>query len=108
MKNFQAKVAKVIDDEAGIYLLSNGMKLYITFLKDLTGELWNGESLSKTFVEVFDDHLSLEASSTSSNTNFYKYLTVGDTIKILRCHYILEEKKVTLVCCAQSCILNER
>lgn len=113
MTLFQAKVTEVIDEEAGIYLLNNCMKLYITFLKDLTGEVWNEESLYKaeTFVETLDNHQSYETLRTShlsKNMDVYQCLTVGDTIRIIRCHYILKEKKVTLVCCGRSYIINER
>ncbi|XP_045131663.1 uncharacterized protein LOC123516441 isoform X2 [Portunus trituberculatus] len=108
-----AKVAEVIDEEVGIYLLDNNMKLYITFLKDLTGEIWNEESpyKTKTLVEALNNHQSFESERTSSHlprcTDVYKCLKVGDTVRIIRCHYILKEKKVTLVCCGQSYILNE-
>lgn len=107
-------MAEVIDEEAGIYLLDNHMKLYVTFLKDLTGEIWNEESPHKTetFVEALNGYQSSETSRTPSHltesSDVYKCLRVGDTIRIIRCHYILKEKKVTLVCCCQSYIVNER
>ena len=105
-------MAQVIDEEAGIYALSNNMKLYITFLKDLAGELWNGGNPSPTLSQEFANHLPLEASGasshTASNTNSYKCLAVGDTIRILQCHYIVQAQTVTLACCGQSCIINER
>ncbi|XP_063863820.1 uncharacterized protein LOC135102419 isoform X3 [Scylla paramamosain] len=82
-------------------------------MQDLTGEVWNEESSYKTetFVEALDNHQSFETSRTSlhlsKSTDVYKCLTVGDTIRIFRCHYLLKEKKVTLVCCGQSYIVNE-
>lgn len=108
-KNFQATVSEVIDAEAGIYLLSNNMKLYITFLKDLTGELWNeGHFEEPAGSRVANHHLEASSSNISGHSNLYKCLALGDTIKILGCHFIFENKKVTLLCCGQSHIVNER
>lgn len=104
----KAKVSEVIDAEAGIYLLSNNMKLYTTFLKDLTGELWS-EGQSEESADAKDASHCSEASSssTSEHSNLYKCLTPGDNIKIFRCHYTIEKEKVALVCCGQSHIVNE-
>lgn len=102
-------MSEVIDAEAGIYLLSNNMKLYTTFLKDLTGELWSeGQSEESADAKVVSPCSEVSPSSTSECSNLYECMTLGDNIKIFRCHYIIEEEKVSLVCCGQSHIVNER
>lgn len=106
---FQASVSEVIDAEAGIYLLNNGLKLYITFLKDLTGELWSEDQTENFSDSRVTKHCAkAPAASTPSHPHLYNCLAPGDTLKILRCHYVSEGKKVALLCCGQSHIANER
>lgn len=107
---FQATISEVIDAEAGIYLLSNSMKLYTTFLKDLTGELWSeGQAVVPSGSGVGSHCLEASSSRTASlHSSLYNSLAPGDTVKILRCHYIHEKEKVALLCCGQSHIINVR
>lgn len=86
------------------------MKLYTTFLRVLTGELEGEGQYEESANARVGGNYCLEASSssTSGESNLLKSLTLGDNIKILRCHYTFEKEKVALVCCAKSHIVNER
>lgn len=85
------------------------MKLYITFLKDLTGELWSeGQSEESADARGSSECLESSSSTTSGQSNMYKCLTPGDVIKIFRCHFITQKDETALLCCGQSHIVNER
>lgn len=92
-------MTSVLDEDIGIYQLDGRTQLVISYIHDITGEIWNMSEDSKD-LELF--------SSRASEKELYKFLKAGDKIMIFHAHFTKVDGTPTLSCCGRSLVLKER
>jgi len=113
----QGVVSKVVDADAGIYLLDGTkVKLVTSYLRDICCEmsscckrLEDGVVREETeecqVCEACNDH-KCKAANLSRYHN--RFLMEGDNVTIFYAHYDKREGQVCIICCGRSLVVNNR
>ncbi|XP_047482535.1 CST complex subunit CTC1-like [Penaeus chinensis] len=97
--SYKGTVTSVLDEDIGIYQLDGRTQLVISYIHDITGEIWNMSEDLKD-VELF--------SSRASGKERYRFLKAGDKVMIFHAHFTKMDGTPTLSCCGRSLVMKER
>ncbi|XP_042882303.1 uncharacterized protein LOC122259528 [Penaeus japonicus] len=96
--SYKGIVTSVLDEDIGIYQLDGRTRLVISYIHDITGEVWN----------MSEDSKDQELLSSRASEKHYRFLKPGDKIMIFHAHLAKIDGTPSLSCCGRSLVLKER
>ncbi|XP_042223437.1 uncharacterized protein LOC121867522 isoform X2 [Homarus americanus] len=94
-------ITAVIDEASGIYELDGKTRLVITYLLEVTGELWN-ENLENV------NETNIPSNNSTEKNAPYRCLEEGDSVMLHRVHHTKINGTLHLICCGRSLVEKNR
>lgn len=103
--SYKGVISAVIDKEAGVYELDGRIRLVISYLLELTGELWNNDLLEDHVQTVTTAGVSDRLSGVN---RLYNCIDVGDYVMVYHAHHSKIAGILHLICCGRSFVRKKR
>ncbi|KAG7168208.1 hypothetical protein Hamer_G016848 [Homarus americanus] len=99
--SYRGIITAVIDEASGIYELDGKTRLVITYLLEVTGELWN-ENLENV------NETNIPSNNSTEKNAPYRCLEEGDSVMLHRVHHTKINGTLHLICCGRSLVEKNR
>ncbi|KAK7049794.1 hypothetical protein SK128_013356, partial [Halocaridina rubra] len=99
---YKGKVTNEINGKLGIWELNSAVILVLSYLKDVTGEIWSNDVENSSMSEQ-----GACANSKAETINPKGYLNIGDMVTLYHVHCSNSAERTSLTCCGRSQLVTE-